>query len=56
MSLTCFQLFTKAYSLLKEPEYARTRMALFVAFRIAETYCQSGQYEMAIRYIKSSWL
>jgi len=44
------ELFTKAYSLLKDQDYPQTRMALFVAFRIAETYCQSGQHEMAMRF------
>ncbi|WWC69487.1 uncharacterized protein I206_103428 [Kwoniella pini CBS 10737] len=44
------ELFTKAYSLLKEQDHAQNRMALFVAFRIAEVYCQSAQYEMAIRF------
>jgi hypothetical protein len=43
------ELFTKAYSLLKEQEQSQNRIALFVAFRIGETYCQSGQYEMAMR-------
>ncbi|WRT67104.1 uncharacterized protein IL334_004070 [Kwoniella shivajii] len=44
------ELFTKAYSLLKEQDHAQNRMALFVAFRIAEVYCQSGQHEMALRF------
>ncbi|KAK4688106.1 trafficking protein particle complex subunit 11, partial [Tremellales sp. Uapishka_1] len=44
------ELFTKAYTLLKEQEFAQTRVALYVAFRIAETYCQSGQYDMAMRF------
>lgn len=43
------QLFTKAYSLLKEQDHSQTRTALFVAFRIAETYAQSDQHEMAMR-------
>lgn len=45
------ELFTKSYSLLKEQRYAQDRVALFVAFRIAETYCQSGQYDMAMRWV-----
>ncbi|KAK8869844.1 hypothetical protein IAR55_000412 [Kwoniella newhampshirensis] len=49
-SALIIELFTKAYSLLKDQQYAQNRLALFVAFRIAETYCQSGQYEMAIRF------
>ncbi|WVW83128.1 hypothetical protein I302_105146 [Kwoniella bestiolae CBS 10118] len=44
------ELFTKAYSLLKEQDHAQNRMALFVAFRIAEVYCQSAQYDMALRF------
>nr|XP_018263872.1 uncharacterized protein I303_03747 [Kwoniella dejecticola CBS 10117]OBR86030.1 hypothetical protein I303_03747 [Kwoniella dejecticola CBS 10117] len=44
------ELFTKAYSLLKEQDHVQNRMALFVAFRIAEVYCQSAQYEMALRF------
>ncbi|WVQ98716.1 hypothetical protein IAU59_005847 [Kwoniella sp. CBS 9459] len=44
------ELFTKSYSLLKEQEHAQNRMALFVAFRIAEVYCQSNQYDMALRF------
>ncbi|WWC90065.1 uncharacterized protein L201_004998 [Kwoniella dendrophila CBS 6074] len=44
------ELFTKSYSLLKEQEHSQNRMALFVAFRIAEVYCQSAQYDMALRF------
>ncbi|WVR05238.1 hypothetical protein IAU60_002250 [Kwoniella sp. DSM 27419] len=44
------ELFTKAYSLLKEQERVQNRMALFVAFRIAEVYCQSNQYDLALRF------
>ncbi|WVQ77984.1 hypothetical protein IAT38_000065 [Cryptococcus sp. DSM 104549] len=44
------ELFSKSYSLLKEQAYAQNRIALFVAFRIAETYCQAGQYDMAMRF------
>ncbi|WWD15882.1 hypothetical protein CI109_100306 [Kwoniella shandongensis] len=49
-SALIIELFTKAYSLLKEQAYAQNRVALFVAFRIAETYCQAGQYDMAMRF------
>ncbi|OCF54163.1 hypothetical protein L486_08360 [Kwoniella mangroviensis CBS 10435] len=44
------ELFTKAYSLLKEQDHAQNRLALFVAFRIAEVYCQSAQYDLALRF------
>ncbi|KAL7423964.1 hypothetical protein Q5752_001549 [Cryptotrichosporon argae] len=46
------ELFTKAYTLLKDQHYAQTRVALYVAFRIAETYCQAGQYELAMRFFE----
>jgi hypothetical protein len=44
------QLFTKAYSLTKEQAVPQARLALFIAFRIAETYSSSGQWEMAMRF------
>lgn len=43
------QLFTKAYSLTKEQTVPQARLALFIAFRIAETYSSSGQWDMAMR-------
>jgi hypothetical protein len=44
------ELFTKAYSLLKDQDLAQTRIALYVAYRIADVYCTSGQHDMAMRY------
>lgn len=46
------ELFTKAYSLLKEQDLSQDRVALYVANRIAETYCESGQYDLAIRFFE----
>lgn len=47
------QLYTKAYSLLKEQSQGSSRVALSVAFRIAETYASSSQHELAMRYVPS---
>ncbi|ORY33796.1 Foie gras liver health family 1-domain-containing protein [Naematelia encephala] len=44
------ELFTKAYSLFKEQDPGHGRIALMVAFRIAETYCQSDQHNLAMRF------
>lgn len=44
------QLFSKAYSLLKDRPFPLNRTALYVAYRIAETYNFSGQHVMAIRF------
>lgn len=44
------QLFSKAYSLLKDLPSPSNRTALYIAYRIAETYNFSGQHEMAIRF------
>lgn len=44
------QLFSKAYSLLKDLPSPSNRTALYIAYRIAETYNLSGQHEMAIRF------
>lgn len=44
------QLFSKAYSLLKDLPFPLNRTALYVAYRIAETYNFSGQHVMAIRF------
>lgn len=46
------ELLTKAYGLLNRADtnaHAHNRLALFVAYRIAETYCRSQQYDMAIK-------
>lgn len=43
------ELFTRAYSLYKSQEYAHSRLALLVAYQIAETHVQAGQYDMAMR-------
>ncbi|KIR26900.1 hypothetical protein I309_04279 [Cryptococcus deuterogattii LA55] len=44
------ELFSKAYSLLKDLPSPLNRTALYVAYRIAETYNLSGQHAMAIRF------
>ncbi|OWZ51735.1 hypothetical protein C351_03530 [Cryptococcus neoformans c8] len=44
------ELFSKAYSLLKDLPSPSNRTALYIAYRIAETYNLSGQHEMAIRF------
>lgn len=51
------ELYTKAYSLFKDQAHAhghghghgQDRLGLYVAFRIAETYCASEQYDLALR-------
>lgn len=43
------ELYTKAYSLVKDQEHAHDRVGLYLAYRIAETYCSSDQYELAMR-------
>ena len=47
--LTVSQLLTKAYSLAKDQSPPQNRVGLYLAFRIAETYSFSGQYDQAIR-------
>jgi hypothetical protein len=49
-SALIIELYTKAYSLFKEQEGAQNRTALYVAYRIAETYCSAEQYDLAMRY------
>jgi hypothetical protein len=47
------ELYTKAYSLFKDQArghgHAQDRVGLYVAYRIAETYCASEQYDLALR-------
>ncbi|WVQ71632.1 hypothetical protein IAR50_001172 [Cryptococcus sp. DSM 104548] len=49
-SALVIELFSKAYSLLKDLPTPSNRTALYIAYRIAETYHKAGQYEMAIRF------
>lgn len=46
------QLFTKAYSHFKHSESGQARMSLYIAFRIAEAYKDSGQNEMTIKFVQ----
>ncbi|KAF5354759.1 hypothetical protein D9756_005506 [Leucocoprinus leucothites] len=52
------ELYTKAYELFKKYNPGDTtnngqgRLTLWIAYRIAQTYCDSGQYEMAIRFFE----
>ncbi|KAJ3575278.1 hypothetical protein NP233_g1192 [Leucocoprinus birnbaumii] len=51
------ELYTKAYELFKKynpgdpSSNGQGRLTLWIAYRIAQTYCDSGQYEMAIRQV-----
>ncbi|TYJ56593.1 hypothetical protein B9479_002685 [Cryptococcus floricola] len=49
-SALAIELFSKAYSLLKDLPTPSNRTALYIAYRIADTYHKTGQYEMAIRF------
>ncbi|WVO12852.1 hypothetical protein L204_100460 [Cryptococcus depauperatus] len=44
------ELFSKAYLLLKDHNPPFNRLALYVAFRIASTYHQANQHDMAVRF------
>ncbi|KXN87455.1 Trafficking protein particle complex subunit 11, partial [Leucoagaricus sp. SymC.cos] len=52
------ELYTKAYELFKKynpgdpSNHGQGRLTLWIAYRIAQTYCDSGQYEMAIRFFE----
>ncbi|KAL1409710.1 hypothetical protein Q8F55_003706 [Vanrija albida] len=45
------ELLSKAYNLLKDEEQEASRLALYIAFRIAKTHCQAGEHELAVRYL-----
>jgi hypothetical protein len=51
------QLYTKAYELFKKyaPANAQNqnqgRLTLWIAYRIGQTYYDSGKFDMAVRYI-----
>jgi hypothetical protein len=52
------QLYTKAYELFKKkPIQNETqthgRLTLFIAYRIAQTHCESGKFDVAIRWASS---
>jgi len=54
------QLYTKAYELFKKYNpgdtsvHGQGRLILWIAYRIAQTHSDSGQYEMAIRFVSSA--
>jgi len=51
------QLYIKAYELFKKynpgdtSDHGQGRLILWIAYRIAQTHCDSEQYEMAIRFV-----
>lgn len=47
------ELFGKAYALSKEHQPPQTRVALHVAYRIADMYMAAQQYEKAMRYFET---
>lgn len=53
----CFQLYTKSYELFKKytsvpsPNATQGRLTLWIAYRIAQTYYDSGKFDMAIRFV-----
>jgi len=59
LSLNCYlnQLYIKAYELFKKYNpgdisgHGQGRLIFWIAYRIAQTHCDSGQYEMAIRFV-----
>ncbi|KAG9008676.1 hypothetical protein FRB90_008778 [Tulasnella sp. 427] len=46
------ELFTKAYELFKRYRSGQSRQTFYIAYRIAETYHGSGNYESAIRFFE----
>ncbi|TXT06086.1 hypothetical protein VHUM_03559 [Vanrija humicola] len=38
-------------NLLKDEHQEASRLALYIAFRIAKTHCQAGEHELAMRYL-----
>ena len=52
------QLYTRAYQLFKKwsPQQQGNnpgRLTLWIAYRIAQTYYDSGKFDMAVRYVLS---
>ena len=49
------QLYTRSYELFKKwgPQNAQSpgRLTLWIAYRIAQTYYDSGKFDMAVRYV-----
>jgi hypothetical protein len=56
----CFQLYTKSYELFKKhttspsPNTTQGRLTLWIAYRIAQTYYDSGKFDMAVRFVVDS--
>ena len=52
------QLYTRSYELFKKwgPQNAQSpgRLTLWIAYRIAQTYYDSGKFDMAVRWVPSS--
>ena len=48
------QLYTKAYELFKKHTYGQgqSRLTFYVAYRIAQTYHDSGKFDMAVRFFE----
>ena len=47
------ELFGKSYALLKDHQPPQNRVALHVAYRIADMYLRAQQYEQAMRYFET---
>ena len=49
------ELYTRSYELFKKwgPQNAQNpgRLTLWIAYRIAQTYYDSGKFDMAVRYV-----
>jgi hypothetical protein len=43
------KLFTKAYETFKVQAVPKDRVTFFMAYRIAETYCASGKYDLGAK-------
>lgn len=55
-----FKLYTRAYELFKKYGHPSAqnqgRLTLWIAYRIAQTYFQSGKFDMAVRWVVSGYL